>query len=1046
MNKEIAKKRYMDVIRPDVMHNSQGDFLATHVPMKKLYITDHLTEHANVPEQDKKHPKTEEEVYSEYMMESKDDQFVLVIGDSGAGKSHLIRWINTVHDIRKSDNEIVLPIRRADNTLKGTIRQLIELPEVKNLPNKELYKKLASASTTVPELELKDTLYYSFVIQIENDDGKAGDAEGDRRISNVERKHLVALLQNSLFKDRLMADGGPIDRIYSKFAENKTNDINDTVAEFRTEDFEIDSEFRNQLLLGADDKARKIADKLIDNIEFTNAIREYMNLFVEKVIQRCAGLEPGDLANVIKEIRQELYKQGKTLTILIEDITAASGVDDSLLDALLTDKIEYPEENLCRLNAIVGSTDGYYREKFKTNTKGRIRKFVYVPDDLFSGNEEGLIEFFAKYLNTISLEADIVQKWIDKDKASTEHYPVHDVTIGEGWGEYDYSGKKINLFPFTRNAIIFLYNKQDMNHRNPRALMREIIELYVKDALEHLSEYPVKRPSLDIEDTTLQNAIYNNTFDDATKIRLTHFMYVWGNGKLQSYTKDGIKYVAGIPTNVYEEIGLPIVDSKEVEYKEVKKEEEEAAGEQGQQGPEKPKAETPKENEQVAIALAEVDRWIEHKDYKLNIGATTKNVRALNDARKNINDYLYNTIDWVSEGVSLDAALKIKETGNKFFVAFERQTMKSDAVITLPASIESRKIIESFVRWSEVGGKSWNFPGSTDYLYRVQRWSESIKPQIIDSILHYDKKETNYFTYAAAAEFYRLILNGYCKNYQNATNFTPEILLGKNKDIQEENNHTKAWNDLMKMVNGSDGKEALNCVLQYFNLPQGNTSSSTNYEYDYVSFAKAVRKVINTGLLFSDDELQLDDPVKKRRIYSEHLKKILDRIDTVVSEEKTVIQDKLTLLANEIDLDDLDGAEDIEDIVKSIGGFYSQAQTSHVSVAVHYDISIINSCKKNASTILSSIKTAQQISSITDPVEALIRLSKDPMKGLLPFVNLVVTAASDIEKANTESDNRMKDIDDGGDSSSETRYAEETKAISECKEIISEVKEHYVVG
>lgn len=53
MNIEIARKRYMDVIRPDVMHNTQGDFLATHVPMKKLYVTEHLTDHAEVPDQDK---------------------------------------------------------------------------------------------------------------------------------------------------------------------------------------------------------------------------------------------------------------------------------------------------------------------------------------------------------------------------------------------------------------------------------------------------------------------------------------------------------------------------------------------------------------------------------------------------------------------------------------------------------------------------------------------------------------------------------------------------------------------------------------------------------------------------------------------------------------------------------------------------------------------------------------------------------------------------------------------------------------------------------
>ena len=253
-----------------------------------------------------------------------------------------------------------------------------------------------------------------------------------------------------------------------------------------------------------------------------------MNLFVDKVIQRCAGLEPGDLANVIEEIRQELFRKGKTLTVLIEDITAASGVDNSLLDALLTDKIEYPDKKMCRLNVVVGSTDGYYREKFRSNTKGRIHNFVYVPDDLFSGNQNGLIEFFAKYLNTISLSTEDIRKWVEIGKADLNTYPVHTDTIGKGWGEYKYGGSIINLFPFTKNAILFLYEKQDTTRRNPRASMREIIEPYIKDAMEHLEEYPIRRPSFQASNTELQNAIYNNnTLDDATKIRLSFFMYIW---------------------------------------------------------------------------------------------------------------------------------------------------------------------------------------------------------------------------------------------------------------------------------------------------------------------------------------------------------------------------------------------------------------------------------------------------------------------------------------------------------------------------------------
>lgn len=1050
MNIDIARKRYMDVIRPDVMHNSKGDFLATHVPMKKLYVTKHLTDHAEVPEQDKKYPKTEEEVYEQFMGEKEEDQFVLVIGDSGAGKSHLIRWINSMLEIRKSENEIVLPIRRADNTLKGTIRQLIELPEVKELPNRELYKKLASAATTVPERELKETIYYQFIIQITNDDGKAGDDEGERKLSNVDRKHLIALLQNSLFKTRLMEDDGPVDRIYGKFAENKTNDVNDKAPEFVREDFEIDSEFRNQLYSGADNKARKIADKLLGKPEFVDSVKEYMNLFVDKVIQRCAGLEPGDLANVIEEIRQELFKQEKTLTILIEDITAASGVDDSLLDALLTDKIEYPDKNMCRLNAVVGSTDGYYREKFRSNTKGRIHNFVYVPDDLFSGNQNGLIEFFAKYLNTISLTAEDVWKWVEGGKADLSAYPIHTDTIGKGWGEYNYGGKTINMFPFTKSAILFLYDKQDLTKRNPRALMREIIEPYIKDAMDHLEEFPLRRPSFQASNTELQNAIYNNgSLDDATKIRLSFFMYIWGDGTLWSFERNGEKYIAGIPLSVYQQLGLPVIDGVQVadDGGQTEKDAHTERQSSGQNEAVPPAQElNEKENEQVLIALAEVDRWIEQKDYKLSIGAVTKNVRALNDARRNINNYLFNTIDWLSEGISIDAMLKIRDTGNKYLVAFERQTMKSDAVITLPASIESRKIIEAFVRWSEVGKKSWNFKGSTDYLYRVQRWSDRIKPSIINAIMHYNDKESEYFTYAAAAEYYRLILNGYCKNYQTPQNFTTEMLLGRNPASTDSNAHTKRWNDLLKIVNGSDGMEAHNCVLQYYNLPQGTAITSTNYEFDYVSFHKAVRKVIRTGLHFTDGELQLDDPVRKRRMYSEHLHKILERIDTVVNDEKAALSSQVQIIAELIDIDELEESGDIEDIVKRIGQFYSQAQTSHVRIAVHYDTGKINACKRNASRILSAIKNAQEIMDTEDSVEALIRLSRDPVQGLRPFVELLDLVSADVEKADSEVEQRVasKGLDLG--KTAENPFTAEEERLAMCHAMIEEVKKDHVNG
>ena len=97
--------------------------------------------------------------------------------------------------------------------------------------------------------------------------------------------------------------------------------------------------------------------------------------------------------------------------------------------------------------------------------------------------------------------------------------------------------------------------------RHPRALMRDILEPYIKNSLEDLQDYPKRRSSLEGMDPTLQNTIYNrNDLDDNTKIRLTQFMYIWGDGTNNVYSKDGVRYIGGIADCVYEQLGLPLLD------------------------------------------------------------------------------------------------------------------------------------------------------------------------------------------------------------------------------------------------------------------------------------------------------------------------------------------------------------------------------------------------------------------------------------------------------------------------------------------------------
>ena len=207
MNIGIAKSRMAEVLAVDSINSSQADFFATHVPFKKLTFSGDLN--------DKNHKEylNEDDVYGNIFNSEKENQhqFILVMGQSGVGKSHFIRWINAKldSDDEWSSKNAVLLIKRSDNTLKGTIRQLLNMDEVKNIANKEAYERLVRANQTISETKFKNTIYNSFIVEIQSD-------EKESELSRVQKKNLISLLQNDSFQSLMMDIDGPVDRIYNK--------------------------------------------------------------------------------------------------------------------------------------------------------------------------------------------------------------------------------------------------------------------------------------------------------------------------------------------------------------------------------------------------------------------------------------------------------------------------------------------------------------------------------------------------------------------------------------------------------------------------------------------------------------------------------------------------------------------------------------------------------------------------------------------------------------------------------------------------------------
>lgn len=1027
MNSEIAKRRIGEVIRIDTVTSTQADFLATHVPVNNIHIRKKWNSKSDKV-------MSEEQIFNKYVLNSENNhQFILVIGSSGAGKSHLIRWFAARLERSAPEDEVVLFVRRSDNSLKGTIKQLLELPEVANIPNKAVYDRLVRATSTIDNKKLKDMIYQNFIVEIKND-------ENDEILSNNEKRRLVQFLQYEQFQLKLMKEEGAIERIYQKVAENETGDSRDVMALFEMADFEVDVNFCDDMIAnGADKNARKMADAILANDEMPERLADYMNTLVNKVIQTCAGLEPGDFEQVFVEIRKEIKRQGKNLTLLIEDITAFTGVNVALLNVLTTEHTGmYESQELCRISSIVGTTEKYFNVNFMDNHKDRVTQFFYIPNDVFGEEQESLYEFVGRYLNAMSLRGDVLDEWA-QNGASMKEYPIHKGEEKANWDTVTVGkGKELSLFPFTKRAITNLYRCiLQPDYMTPRYLLRDVIERAVRNYLfkkDSFPEFIIERIN-DIPFESLHVSSYiHQQIDESSADRVERFIRVWGDASDLEYEEDGIRYLGGMPIGFFEDLGIPTFEGRKGDKKTIK------LPEGTDNIPDNVPSVTPSPSAPaVDPAMADflmgqrtLQIWSDGGD--LNVGATTKDVVNITKARDEINKkFLISAINWQVEGVSLDNLNRVKST--KDFIGFERQKRGAkNALVILPADRETQGILEAFLAYVTLGNGSWNFEDSSMMVYRIQLWLEKWKKTIVDSVNQFENHPVDYQYCALATEMYREILQGVFTGTK-VEGIPVTNLMAKNLKKTVQNSHCSEWNALVNMVLNNDEK-VKDVIIQYYNIVQGNLKSSQVF-IKVTEFNADVRKMQKARLVIADDQLMLNDPIPQRREIREIYEKIYTRIPKVAEAEKEKANSLLQQLSNYLYYEDIDD-EDIEELVDKIKDFYETASTSLVNI--HGDMSVLDGIKKDAKTIAVAFGEVEKGINSDDALDVLLMFSKDPLSKLERLLETLQTVQKDVGYVDRDIAKRKGNIfvDNSGDLS--TRYQETRKMIEADRRLVADWK------
>jgi len=1044
LNIVTAKSRINEVLKVDSINNSHSDFLATHVPFRNISVSTN-----NNGRQTESHGSEEELFYEIFEDESARNkhQLVIVEGSSGVGKSHFIRWINAKLAMRDDDTDVVRLIRRSDNTLKGTIKQLLEIDEIKSLERRDVYERLVKADQTIGEQKFKSTIYHRFIIEIENEERETTEELYIPRTN--QRKNLIALMNNSLFAEKMTENGGPIDRIYRKISNDGNTAALDVNARFEIEDLCLSVDFTEEIEeSGADRNAIKMADKLIPQEDgddsFIRTIVDYLNSFVETVIRASAGIESGDFQQIFKEIRQALKKSGKNLILLIEDITSFTGINQELLSALITDHTGMNEEyEMCRLISVVGTTSEYYRE-FRNNYKDRVTKKITINDGVIGDYEDDLVQFVAKYLNAISVDSNELRDWVIGGAVSDD-MPVHSDARADVWGYYELKGKKLSLFPFNRTAVVKLYNAMP-SHKTPRYILQDIVSgavneiIYSKDIFPRFcSDWRYKLP--ESVESRISNIVSSLDIEEKSNFRsrLLSFIGFWGNGSIDLTDDDRI---GGIDLQIYSELGFGVFADYIKQNTAVKKS---SVHEESVRSV--TKTDEPGSADQVAIDPEIEKRQREYESFKKNVVAWHHDkgkLLSFQPVRDAVCDFVFQSINWQQEGVPFSCVRKVKDSSLRL-VAFERQEIGQDkALMVLEDNEETYRLLLCFAKWKYLGKNSWTFTDSASAVFVATSWLEKNKSAFVRLMRGGDENEIpEYISAAAVIQIVKRILNGKFEGSSLTRVQSPQFLDADQKKSSTAANsqgHSTEWKQLIELIyNDSKAcEDSYREFINYFNIVQGDSGQSKIFVLNSTLFDRFLKVIHKLKLQEITDSA--DEKIKGKKDILEFYNKIVQRLERTAESESRRGKEMFDAVYPYFGFEEDDEIEssDIKNIINEINNFYNKCAAAGINLSVgENDAAIREKVKNNSKRIASALLKLQENYCDTEPIDILAAYTSDPIDTVAVLGQILVQAESDVSKVISQMENELELQKGKGLWNSETdpRFDEQRESFfALCKE------------
>ena len=486
------------------------------------------------------------------------ERAIPLIGRSGMGKSHLVRWLDSrlkSHLQAKGELEQWEIIRIPKN---ASLRQVLMLilknlhggffddvrKSVDDVAEKHSAKDLADLMLTMMSHQLESMYNEAMAVGQEYESQrKEIPAEiGNRLDAIIEEvsNGIGKLITDPKFKEDLLQ---PEHCIYKR-ASRMSDGLR--VGDEDHENYELvpgDLFFQKNIDDLSSPAREYIRHSRIDEeenerarIQAVGVLNEAMHSALKSLFSKLFNLNGGNFQELFQQIRRELLKQDRRLVILVEDMAAISAIEDVLIDSLIEEGMRDGVTTLCPVHSVIAVTDNYpgYKRRQETLMTRAGYEWIIESTDR-ENNEERIVSLCGRYLNAarhgaaalIQSRAQGLPDWppVWQDEDTPEWLEDFGITPKQG----------VPLFPFNLNAIRALANKnlRDSSGQltfNPRMVINRILLDILRDCRVEAERGSFPPPNLA---SLTADAEVQNKISQLTTVRIpsaASLAALWGYG------------------------------------------------------------------------------------------------------------------------------------------------------------------------------------------------------------------------------------------------------------------------------------------------------------------------------------------------------------------------------------------------------------------------------------------------------------------------------------------------------------------------------------